>query len=75
MKAQLGLGATFDDIAYFLVLNGQHSAVAISHILVNDFGFDKRMSLSTINRFFIYYDVLLALKKQVDNDSVVILVI
>lgn len=70
-KVQLGFGATFDDIAYSLVLNGQDSAVEISFIMINDFGFDKRMSVSTMNRPFIYYDVLLALKKQVDNRNLI----
>jgi len=41
VKAQLSYGATFNDIAYSLVLNGQNSAVAISNIMANDFGFDK----------------------------------
>lgn len=70
-KAQLGFGATIEDIAYFLVLKGQHSAVAISHIMANDFGFDKRLSVGTIHRPFIYFDVLLALKKQVDNGNLI----
>lgn len=69
-KAQLGFGATFEDIAYSLVLNGQHSAVAISCILANDFGHEKR-SVGTMNRPFIYFDVLLALKKQVDNGNLI----
>ncbi|WEA41822.1 hypothetical protein [Lysinibacillus fusiformis] len=70
-KAQLGNGATFEDIAYTLVLNGQNSAVDISFIMTNDFGCDKRMSVSTMHRPYIYYDVLLALKKQVDNGSLI----
>lgn len=70
-KAQLGFGATFEDIAYFLVLKGQHSAVAISHIMANDIGFDKRLSVGTMHRPFIYFDVLLALKKQVDNGNLI----
>jgi len=67
VKAQLGYHATFDEVAYSLVLNGLHSAVAISRIMANDFGFDKCLSVGTIQRPFIYFDVLLALKKQVDK--------
>ncbi|MFJ7737740.1 cell envelope integrity protein TolA [Lysinibacillus sp. NPDC097287] len=70
-KAQLAYGATFEDIAYSLVLNGQHSAVAISQMLANDFGFDQHMSVSTMDRLFLYYDVLLALKKQVDHGNLI----
>lgn len=68
-KAQLAYGANFEDIAYSLVLNGQPSAGEISRILAHDFGFDQRMSVSTMNRLFLYYDVLLALKKQVDHGN------
>lgn len=64
-KAQLGYNATLEDIVYALVLNGQHSAVAISFNLIEDFGFDKRMSLSTMNRPRIYVAVLNALMEQV----------
>jgi len=71
VKAQLGYGATFNDIAYSLVLNGQNSAVAISKIMANDFGFDKRFSISVMKRPYIYMDVLLALKKQVDNGNLI----
>ncbi|MFG3432797.1 hypothetical protein [Lysinibacillus fusiformis] len=71
VKAQLSYGATFNDIAYSLVLNGQHSAVAISHIMANDFGFDKRNSRGLMKRPYIYMDVLLALKKQVDNGNLI----
>lgn len=71
MKAQLSYGATFDEIAYSLVLNGQHSAMAISFSMINDFGFDKRMSVSTMDRPFLYYDVLVALKKQVDMGNLI----
>ncbi|MFI2128763.1 hypothetical protein ACH434_01785 [Lysinibacillus fusiformis] len=71
VKAQLGYHATFDEVAYSLVLNGLHSAVAISRIMANDFGFDKCLSVGTIQRPFIYFDVLLALKKQVDKGNLI----
>lgn len=71
VKAQLGYHATFDEVAYSLVLNGLHSAVAISNIMANDFGFDKRLSVGTMHRPFIYLDVLLALKKQVDKGNLI----
>lgn len=72
VKAQLGYGATFEDIAYSLVLNGQHSAVEISHIMVNNFDVDKRMSEGVMNRPYIYMDVLVALNKQVNNGNLII---
>ncbi|WP_447402887.1 hypothetical protein ACE1MS_09685 [Lysinibacillus sp. fkY74-1] len=71
VKAQLGYHASFDEVAYSLVLNGLHSAVAISRIMANDFGFDKCLSVGTIQRPFIYFDVLLALKKQVDKGNLI----
>lgn len=71
VKAQLGYNATFDEVAYSLVLNGQHSAVAISHIMANDFGFNKHLSVGIMHRPFIYFDVLLALKKQVDKGNLI----
>ncbi|MBL3729055.1 hypothetical protein JIN86_05515 [Lysinibacillus sp. HST-98] len=71
VKAQLGYNATFDEVAYSLVLNGQHSAVAISHIMANDFGFNKHFFVGTMHRPFIYFDVLLALKKQVDKGNLI----
>lgn len=71
VKAQLGYNATFDEVAYSFVLNGQHSAVAISHIMANDFGFNKYFSVGTMHRPFIYFDVLLALKKQVDKGNLI----
>ncbi|MGE7987949.1 hypothetical protein [Lysinibacillus fusiformis] len=71
VKAQLGYNATFDEVAYSFVLNGQHSAMAISHVMANDFGFDKQLSVGTVHRPFIYFDVLLALKKQVDKGNLI----
>lgn len=71
VKAQLSYGATFNDIAYSLVLNGQHSAVTISNIMAIDFGFDKSISIGVMKRPYIYLDVLLALKKQVDNGNLI----
>lgn len=64
-KAQLGFGATFKDIVYSLVLNGQHSAVAISFTMIDDFGYDNKMSMSIMNRPRNYCDDLEALMKQV----------
>lgn len=71
VKAQLGYNATFDEVAYSLVLNGQHSAVAISHIMANDFGFNKHFSVGIMHRPFIYFDVLLVLKKQMDKGNLI----
>lgn len=71
VKTQLGYSATFDEVAYSLVLNGQHSAVAISHIMAKDFGFDKHPSVGTMKRPFIYFHVLLAMKKQVDKGNLI----
>lgn len=70
-KAQLGYGVTFDDIVYSLVLHGEHNAVAISHNMVNDFGFDNRMSIGIMSSFYIYMDVLLVLKKLVNNGNLI----
>ncbi len=39
--------------------------------MANDFGFDKCLSVGTIHRPFIYFDVLLALKKQVDKGNLI----
>lgn len=68
-KGQLHLSATFDEIAYSLVLSGVNSAVEISHIMVNHFGVDKRKSVSTMERPYIYFDILVALTKQVENGN------
>lgn len=66
-EGKLPVGSPLGDIVYHLALNGVHSAVEISWILVKEFGKDKRMSLGTIERPYIYYDVLLALSKHVEN--------
>lgn len=71
VKEQLRYDATFNDIAYLLVLNGQHSAVEISHIMANDFGFNKSISIGEMKRPFIYMDVLLALKKYVVSGNLI----
>lgn len=68
-KVQLHQSATFDEIAYSLVLNGVNSAVEISHHMVNHFGADKRKSVGTMKRPYIYFDVLVALNKQVENGN------
>ncbi|MEK4425186.1 hypothetical protein [Solibacillus sp. FSL K6-1523] len=70
-KAILDHSATFEDIVYALVLNGQHSAVAISFNLIEEFGFDKRMSVSIMNRPRIYCDVLVALMKRVEIGNLI----
>jgi len=62
-----GNGASLGEIAYALVLNGVHSAVEISWSLVNNFNVDKRISVGIYGRPYIYLDVLLALKKQVEK--------
>lgn len=70
-KEQVGYGAKFEDIAFSLVLNGVHSAVEISWIMVNNFDVDKRISISTMGRPYIYFDLLVALGKQVDNGNLI----
>lgn len=67
----VGYGAKLEDIAYSLVLNGVHSAVEISWLMVNNFDVDKRISISTMGRPYIYFDVLVALKKQIDNENLI----
>lgn len=39
--------------------------------MANDFGFDKHLSVGSMHRPFIYFDVLLALKKQVDKGNLI----
>ncbi|WP_245827569.1 hypothetical protein [Paenisporosarcina indica] len=71
-KEMVGYGAKLEDIAYAFVLNGVHSAVEISWIMVNNFDVDKRISISTLGRPYIYFDVLVALRQQVDNGNLII---
>ena len=68
-KELVGFGAKFEEIAYSLVLNGVHSAVEISHIMVNNFNVNKEISASTLGRPYIYFDVVLALRKQVEKGN------
>lgn len=70
-KELVGYGASFEEIAYSLVLNGVHSAVEISNIMVNNFNVDKRMSIGTLGRPYIYFDVLVALRKQVEIGNLI----
>ncbi len=70
-KELVGYGAKFEEIAYSLVLNGVHSAVEISQIMLNNFGVDKRISISTLSRPYIYFDVLVSLRKQVDMGNLI----
>lgn len=69
-KGQLHHSATFDEIAYSLVLSGVNSAVEISHMMINHFGADKRISVSTMKRPYIYFDVLFALNKEVAKGNI-----
>lgn len=71
VKDKLPVWSSLSDIVYHLVLNGVHSAVEISWILVKEFGKDGRMSLGTIDRPYIYYDVLLALSKHVEIGNLI----
>lgn len=65
----VGYGAKLEDIAYSLVLNGVHSAVEISWIIVKHFDVDKRISIGVYDRPYIYFDILVALSKQVNNGN------
>ena len=42
---------------YALVLKGQNSAVAISHMMSNDFGLKQHLSVDTMQMPIIYFDV------------------
>lgn len=66
-KELISYGANFDEIAFSLVSNGINSAVEISWIMINEFGMDKRISISEMDRPYIYFDVLVALMKKVDS--------
>lgn len=68
-KAQLRFSATFAEIAYSLMLNGVNSALEISHIMINHFGADKRISVGSMKRPYIYIDVLVALSNEVENGN------
>jgi len=68
-KRQLHTSATFDEIAYSLVQNGVNSALEISHIMINHFGADNRLSINSMKRPYIYYDVLIALNKEVEKGN------
>ena len=39
--------------------------------MVNNFDVDKRISISTMGRPYIYFDVLVALRKQADNGNLI----
>ncbi|MEK5149039.1 hypothetical protein MKX53_18830 [Psychrobacillus sp. FSL K6-4615] len=70
LKATIELvrqGAKIDEIAYSLVMNGVNSAVEISWIIVKNFDVDKRISIGDFGRPYIYFDILIALSKQVNN--------
>jgi hypothetical protein len=65
-------GATkLEDIAYSLVLDGKHSALEISKIIMTHMDVDKRISVGTLGRPYIYMDVVLALRKHVDSGNLV----
>jgi hypothetical protein len=64
-------GANLEDVAYSLVLDGKHSALEISKIIMTHMNVDKRISVGSLGRPYIYMDVVLALRKHVDNGNLV----
>ncbi len=61
--------ATIAEIAYSLVLSGVSSATEISHIIRENFNVDKRISIGTLKRPYIYSDVLTALIKESEKGT------
>ncbi|TSI05779.1 hypothetical protein [Lysinibacillus sp. BW-2-10] len=60
---------TIAEIAYSLVLNGVSSANEISRITREYFHVDKRLSTGTLQRSYIYMDVVLALMNEAENGT------
>jgi hypothetical protein len=71
LQELIGYGAKLEDVVYSLVLDGKHSAVEISKIIVTHMNVDKRISVGTLGRPYIYMDVLLALRTHVDNGNLI----
>ncbi|QBP39863.1 hypothetical protein E2636_01245 [Paenisporosarcina antarctica] len=71
LQELIGYGAKLEDVAYSLVLDGKHSAVEISKIIVTHMNVDKRISVGTLGRPYIYMDVLLALRTHVENGKLI----
>lgn len=61
--------ATVAEIAYSLVLSGVSSATEISRITREYFNVDKRISIGTLQRPYIYMDVVLSLMKEAENGT------
>ena len=61
--------ATIAEIAYSLVLSGVSSATQISHIIRDNFNVDKRISMGILQRPYIYFDVINALKNEAENGT------
>jgi len=71
LQELIGYGAKLEDVAYSLVLDGKHSAVEISKIIATHMNVDKRISIGTLGRPYIYMDVLLVLRTHVDNGNLI----
>lgn len=61
--------ATIAEIAFSLVLNGVSSATEISHITREYFNVDKRISMGTFQRPYIYIDIVLALMNEAEKGT------
>lgn len=61
--------ATIAEIAYSLVLSGVSSATEISRITREYFNVDKRISIGTLQRPYIYMDVVLALMNEAEKGT------
>ena len=57
------------EIAYSLVLGGVSSATEISHIIRDNFNVDKRISIGTLQRPYIYMDVVSALMREAEKGT------
>jgi hypothetical protein len=71
LQEMIRYGANLEDVAYSLVLDGKHSALEISKIIMTHMNVDKRISVGTLGRPYIYMDVVLSLRKHVDNGNLV----
>lgn len=72
-KVHAGLppNASLGEIAYTFVKNGLSSATEISHHIRNHFSAEKRMSISVMERPYIYIDVVTALMEYVKQDYLI----
>ena len=60
-----------EQIVFALVQNGIHSAVAMSKLVAKNFAKEKRVSIGVKERPYVYFDVLLALDRQVTRGKLV----